>query len=91
LCNSGFYLDELFGRIIEVISYKICLVGAMLIFEKWISKIMGVDGLRKALNWVNTRIYYQRLDVFILINLFILSLIGLVLVISVGSIIIAYF
>ena len=79
---SGFYADELFARLVEVYFQIICLIPSIFILDKWISKIMGAGGLREILKWINNRVYYQRLDLFILINLFTLGYILLITGIS---------
>lgn len=37
---------------------------------------MGVEGVKAALWWITNKLYYQRFDLFVLVNLFVLGYIG---------------
>lgn len=66
---SGFYADEVFGRILERLFRDIFLHPAIFILDRWWSEWMGVTKVRGAVEWLSKRFYLQRLDVLCVLHL----------------------
>jgi len=75
---SGFYIDEVYNRVLEKFLWQSCTNSVIFIFDRWFSELWGVGGVRQILQWFITRIYYERLDVFTLVILLGGGILGLV-------------
>ena len=75
LCQGGFYLDELYARVLEKAARQVFILPAIFILDKWVSCWMASMLTKSIGSWLANVFFVERLGLVQLINILIISFI----------------
>lgn len=65
---GGFWLDEAYGRLVEVVYRQVFVLPALLVLDKWLSAWMGAPLLRAVGAWLSGHMFMERAGTARLLN-----------------------
>lgn len=70
---GGFWLDESYARLVELVYRQIFVLPAILVLDKWLSAWMGAPLLRSAGAWLSGHLFMERASAARVLNVVLAS------------------
>ena len=65
---GGFWLDEAYARLVELVYRQVFVLPAILVLDKWLSAWMGAPLLRAAGAWLSSHLFMERTSAVRVLN-----------------------